>query len=255
MSFFCLFAPYNLFLKSLHMTFCLGVKVAKGIVAISDSRITSGTEVSTKKKLFTFEKDSQKLFIMTSGLRSVRDKVMVMYEEVLEAQNTKFDKMYKAVNAYGEELRKVAKQDKSHIQAAGLHFNLWSIVGGQMKNDTEHKVFLVYPEGNWIEVTKGSPFIIIGNSGYGKPILNRNITYDTPLKEVLKLGFLAFDSTRVSSNDVDFPIDVLLYEPGSDSFKQKTYELEDLEEISSQWNTLLNQSVQKLPGEWISDLI
>lgn len=237
------------------MTFCLGVKVAKGIVAISDSRITSGTAVSTKKKLFTYENDNQKLFIMTSGLRSVRDKVMVMYEEVLEDQKPEFDKMYKAVNAYGEELRKVANQDKSHIQAAGLQFNLWSIIGGQMKNDTEHKVFLVYPEGNWIEVTQGSPFIIIGNSGYGKPILNRNITYDTSLKEVLKLGFLAFDSTRVSSNDVDFPIDVLLYEPGASSFKQKTYEQEDLEDISSQWNTLLNQSVQKLPGDWIDELI
>lgn len=237
------------------MTFCLGVKVAKGIVAISDSRITSGTEVSTKRKLFTFEKGNQKLFVMTSGLRSIRDKVMVMYQEVLEHQSEPYDKMYKAVNAYGEELRKVAKQDKSHIQAAGLSFNLWSIVGGQMENDNEHKVFLVYPEGNWIEVTQGSPFIIIGNSGYGKPILNRNINYYTSLKEVLKLGFLAFDSTRVSSNDVDFPIDVLLYEPGAASFKLKTYEANELEEVSNQWNTLLNQSVKKLPSEWLNELI
>jgi putative proteasome-type protease len=237
------------------MTFCLGVKVAKGIVAISDSRITSGTEVSSKKKMFTFEGKQQNLFIMTSGLRSVRDKVMTYFEETLEEESDSYDKLYKAVNAFGDKLRKVAKQDKAHLMSAGLHFNLWSIIGGQMKNDQEHKLFLVYPEGNWIEVTQGSPFIIIGNSGFGKPILNRNIKYETSLKEVLKLGFLAFDSTRVSANDVDFPIDVLIYENNNFQFSTANYDFDDLESISSQWNNLLNESVQKLPINWAENLL
>lgn len=237
------------------MTFCLGVKVAKGIVAISDSRITSGTEVSTKKKMFTFENTDQNLFIMTSGLRSVRDKVMTYFEELLPEKGQEFDKTYKAVNAFGDMLRLVAQQDKSHILSAGLQFNLWAIIGGQMKNDEEHKLFLVYPEGNWIEVTQGSPFIIIGNSGFGKPILNRNIKYETSLREVLKLGFLAFDSTRVSANDVDFPIDVLIYEDSTYKFSTATYEFDELENISSQWNNLLNESVQKLPIDWAKNLL
>lgn len=236
------------------MTFCLGVKVAKGIVAISDSRITSGTEVSVKKKMYTFEAQNQNLFVMTSGLRSVRDKVMTYFDEALLEESVSYDKMYKAVNAFGEKLRLVSEQDKVHLQGAGLHFNLWTIIGGQMPNDDEHKLFLVYPEGNWIEVTQGSPFIIIGNSGYGKPILNRNIKYDTSIKEVLKLGFLAFDSTRVSSNDVDFPIDVLIYEKDKFEFAKATYDFEQLEPISSQWNTLLNESVKKLPIDWSKDL-
>jgi putative proteasome-type protease len=137
----------------------------------------------------------------------------------------------------------------------GLSFNLSAIVGGQLEKDKEHKLFLIYPEGNWIEVSEGSPFIIIGNSGYGKPILYRNINYNTPLDEVLRLGFLAFDSTRVSANDVDFPLDVLLYEKDSFNIVDHTYDKHDLEHISFQWNALLKNSVQKLPVDWIDPLL
>ena len=140
----------------------------------------------------------------------------------------------------------VDEEDEAILQKAGLSFNLSAIVGGQLEKDKEHKLFLLYPEGNWIEVSEGSPFIIIGNSGYGKPILYRNMKYNTPLDEVLKLGFLAFDSTRVSANDVDFPIDVLLYEKDSFNIVEHTYEKQDLEHISYQWNALLKNSVQRL---------
>lgn len=234
------------------MTFCLGVKVAGGIVGIADTRITSGSEVSTKKKLFVYETGSKhSLFIMTSGLRSVRDKAITYFQEVLEEQDGKFNKLYKAVNAFGEQVKRVALEDKKTLQEAGLSFNLSAIVGGQLQDDDEHKLFLLYPEGNWIEVTDdGSPFIIIGNSGYGKPILYRNIKYDTSLETVLKLGFLAFDSTRVSANDVDFPIDVLIYNKNSYAIHEHRFDKQDLEHISFQWNALLKNSVSKLSDDW-----
>ncbi|MFN3851358.1 MAG: peptidase [Spirosomataceae bacterium] len=236
------------------MTFCLGVKVAKGIVAIADTRITSGTEVSTNKKLFTHQIRNHSLFIMTAGLRSVRDKAITYFKEVLEERDEQFDKLYKAVNAFGEQVRRVAVEDRSALEAAGLGFNLSAIVGGQLEKDGEHKLFLVYPEGNWIEVGEGLPFIIIGNSGYGKPILFRNIKHETSLQECLKLGFLAFDSTRVSANDVDFPIDVLFYEKNSYNMVEHRYHKQDLEHISYQWNALLNASVQKLPTDWMEPI-
>lgn len=237
------------------MTFCLGVKVAKGIVAISDSRITSGTEVSTKKKLYTFQNGKHNLFLMTSGLRSVRDKTLLYFEQLLDENFQAFDRMYKAVNAFGEQLRLVSAQDKAALMEAGLHFNLWTIIGGQMPKDEEHKLFLVYPEGNWVEVTQGSPFIIIGNSGFGKPILNRNIKYETSLEEVIQLGFLAFDSTRVSANDVDFPIDVLVYPANSFDFITGNYSHSEMEHLSVLWNTLLNDSVKKLPLDWAQKIV
>jgi putative proteasome-type protease len=237
------------------MTFCLGVKVEKGIVAIADRRITSGSEVSSKRKVFVHQIRKHSLFIMTAGLRSVRDKAITYFQEVLAHENGHFDKLYKAVNAFGEQVRQVAREDKDSLVSAGLHFDLSAIVGGQLENDEEHKLFLLYPEGNWIEVTEGSPFIIIGNSGYGKPILYRNIHFSTPIEEVMKLGFLAFDSTRVSANDVDFPIDVLLYEKDSFSIKEHIFHKNDLEHISLQWNALLNESVKKLPNDWIEPML
>lgn len=236
------------------MTFCLGVKTAKGIVAIADTRITSGSEVSSNKKVFVHQTEHHSLFIMTAGLRSVRDKAITYFKEVLEEKDSKFDKLYKAVNAFGEQVKRVAVEDKPNLQAAGLSFNLSAIVGGQLEHDGEHKLFLLYPEGNWIEVTEGSPFIIIGNSGFGKPILYRNIKYTTEMQEVLKLGFLAFDSTRVSANDVDFPIDVVLYEKDSFHFLEHRYDKQDLEHISYQWNALLNASVQRLPTDWMEPI-
>ncbi len=236
------------------MTFCLGVKVAEGIIAIADTRITSGTEVSTNKKVFTHQTGNHSLFIMTSGLRSVRDKAITYFKEVLEAEDQSFDKLYKAVNAFGMQVRRVAVEDRTALHSAGLNFNLSAIVGGQLEKDDEPKLFLVYPEGNWIEVGGGLPFIIIGNSGYGKPILLRNIKPTTSLQECLKLGFLAFDSTRVSANDVDFPIDVILYENNSYNLIEHRYEKQDLEYISYQWNALLSASVQKLPTDWMEPI-
>jgi putative proteasome-type protease len=233
------------------MTFCLGVKVAGGIVGIADTRITSGSEVSTKKKLFVHQTGKHSMFIMTSGLRSVRDKAITYFQEVLEEQDTEFNKLYKAVNAFGNQVKRVAKEDRKALQEAGLAFNASAIVGGQLQDDDEPKLYLLYPEGNWIEITDdGSPFIIIGNSGYGKPILYRNIKNDTSLEMVLKLGFLAFDSTRVSANDVDFPIDVLVYEKDSYNIQEHRYNKQDLEHISHQWNALLNNSVERLADDW-----
>jgi putative proteasome-type protease len=237
------------------MTFCLGVKTAQGLVAISDRRITSGSEVSSEKKLSVHQVKNHSLFIMTAGLRSVRDKTITYFQEVLDKEDNNFDKLFLAVNAFGTQLKRVASEDKESLMNAGLRFNLSAIVGGQLQNDKEHKLFLLYPEGNWIEVTEGSQFIIIGNSGYGKPILYRNIKYSSPFEEVLKLGFLAFDSTRVSANDVDFPIDVLIYEKDSFNIVEHTFEKQDLEHISYQWNALLNNSVQKLPIDWIDPLL
>lgn len=237
------------------MTFCLGVKTAEGLVALSDRRITSGSEVSSEKKVSIHQIQNHSLFIMTAGLRSVRDKAITYFEEVLENDGARFDKLYQAVNSLGAKLKRVREEDEAILQKAGLSFNLSAIIGGQLEKDKEHKLFLLYPEGNWIEVSEGSPFIIIGNSGYGKPILYRNIQYTTPLDEVLRLGFLAFDSTRVSANDVDFPIDVLLYEKDSFNIVEHKYEKQDLEHISYQWNALLKNSVQKLPVDWIDPLL
>jgi putative proteasome-type protease len=231
------------------MTYCLGIKVKEGLVAIADSLITSGTDTTVKKKIFIEQKDHFSLFIMTSGLRSVRDKAIVYFREQLETQE--FDKLYKAVNAFGQQVKRVAEEDRQSLEKAGFKFDLNTIIGGQLKGDEEHKLFLLYPEGNWVELGQGAPYVIIGNSGYGKPILNRTLTEDSDLRLALKTGFLSFDSTRVIANNVGYPIDVALYRNGSYQMVEQHYDERDLKDIADQWAQELRNSLEHIPGEWM----
>ncbi|MES2733898.1 MAG: peptidase [Bacteroidota bacterium] len=232
------------------MTYCLGIKVKDGLVAIADTRITSGTNTSVKKKIFIEQKDKFSLFIMTSGLRSVRDKAILYFKDLMEA-GQEYNKLYKAVNAFGEQIRKVAEEDKEALEKSGFKFNLNTIVGGQLKDDEEHKLFLIYPQGNWVELDDSTPYIIIGNSGQGKAILNRTLHTNSSIKQALKAGFLSFDSTRVSSSDVEFPIDVILYQKDSYAIVEHRYEKKDLEKISLHWAQELKAALEHIPEEWM----
>ena len=236
------------------MTYCLGIKLKTGFIGISDTRITSGHETTTAKKVFTVNKKKHSFFIMTSGLRSVRDKAITYFKEIIEEDDATFNKLYKAVNAFASQVRRAANEDKEALSDAGLSFNLFAIVGGQLEDDDEHKIYLLYPEGNWVEISEGSPFIIIGNSGYGKPILDRAITYKSSLKFALKAGLLSFDATRISANDVEYPIDVLYYEKDSFNIVERRYKKEELMTISKQWNSKLRDSIAELPENWIEKL-
>ena len=235
------------------MTYCLGIKTKQGLVAIADTRITAGKNKSTKKKVYVEQRDQHSLFIMTSGLRSVRDKAVIYFQELFSDGVVMHNKMYKAVNAFGEQVKRVAKEDEEALTKAGLKFNLNTIIGGQLKDDDEHKLFLIYSEGNWVELNDDSPYVIIGNSGHGKTLLNRVLTSDSTLQVALKAGFLSFDSTRISSNDVDFPIDVVLYDKGSFRLRENRYTDKDMEEVSEIWDTKLKEVLKELPENWIKD--
>jgi putative proteasome-type protease len=236
------------------MTYCLGIKVRSGLVAIADTRITSGTETSTAKKISVHESGHNSLFLMTSGLRSIRDKAVTYFEEVFEDESFRFDKMHNAVNIFGQQLRRVAQEDKKALAESGLFFNLWAIVGGQLENDKEHKLYMLYPEGNWIEVGEGSPFTIIGNSGYGKPILNRALNYNSSLRFAFKTGFLSFDSTRVSANDVGYPIDIAIYKRDSYAIEQHRLEEKDTAQIGQMWASKLKNSIDEIPETWMDPI-
>lgn len=237
------------------MTYCLGVKVKDGLLAIADTRITSGTETTSAKKVSVHQAGASQLFLMTSGLRSIRDKAVTYFEEILDGPDWHFTKMYEAVNAFGEQLRRVKHEDKEALLESGLVFNLFSIVGGQLENDKEHKLFLLYPEGNWIEIGSATPFTIIGNSGYGKPILNRVINEESSLKFALKTGLLSFDSTRVSANDVGYPIDVVIMKKDHGRLIETRLEESQVKRISELWANELRNVIMDIPEGWIDSLI
>ena len=231
------------------MTYCLGIKVKEGLIAIADTRVTTGTDTTIKKKISILQKEKSSMFIMTSGLRSVRDKAIVYFDEILET--SEFNKLYQAVNAFGKQVRRVADEDRATLEKAGFKFDLNTIIGGQLEGDEEHKLFLLYPEGNWVELGLGAPFVVIGNSGHGKAILNRILNEDSDMKLALKAGFLSFDSTRVSSNNVDFPIDVALYKKGTFELIDQRYTQKDMADISAQWDDELKNALLNIPGEWM----
>jgi putative proteasome-type protease len=236
------------------MTYCLGIRVKEGLVALADTRITSGTETTTAKKISLHSNEHGTLFLMTSGLRSIRDKAVIYFEEILNKDGHKYDKMYNVANAFGAQLRRVATEDKEALADSGLQFNLFTIVGGKLEQDEEPKLFLLYPEGNWIEIGTAAPFTIIGNSGYGKPILNRVLDYESSLRFALKTGFLSFDSTRVSANDVGFPLDVVILKSETGEIIQKRFHEADLKDISKIWGEKLSQIIKEIPESWIDDL-
>jgi len=235
------------------MTYCLGIKTKQGLVAIADTRITSGTNKSTKKKIYVEQRNKHALFIMTSGLRSVRDKAVIYFQELFNEELINYNKMYKAVNAFGEQVKRVAKEDQKALEKAGLKFNLNTIIGGQLEDDDEHKLFLIYSEGNWVELNDDSPYVIIGNSGHGKTLLNRVLSSDSSMEYALKAGFLSFDSTRLSSNNVDFPIDVALYETDSFVMHENRYTEDDMERVTKLWDSNLKNVLNALPEDWIKE--
>ncbi len=237
------------------MTFCLGMRTKAGLVGIADTRITSGYEAITAKKVSIFHAEQSAMFLMTSGLRSVRDKALTYFEEFIESQVEPFDRLYKAVNAFAGQIRRVADEDREALARSGLSIDIHCLFGGQMAKDAEPKLYLLYPQGNWVEVAKGTPYAIVGASGYGKPVLDRTFTFEDSLSFALKVGILAFDSTRISATDVDLPVDVVMYEKDSFHIVEHRYGQEDLQEISNWWMERLRSSIFELPSEWIDRIL
>lgn len=233
------------------MTFCLGISVDEGLVAIADTRVVAGNECLVAKKTACYQGPGFAFFVLTSGLRSARDKILLYFEEAFAKDLDARERLYKVVNLYASQVRRVAAEDGPALKNSDLRFNAFSLIGGQMAGDSAHRLFLVYPEGNWVEIGPDTPYQIIGASGFGKPILERSLTRADTMLYAFKVGLLAFDSTRLCAADVDFPMDVILYPRGSYVMTERRYTREDFASISQWWQERMRQSVHDLPAEWI----
>ena len=238
------------------MTFCLGMRVGDGLVGIADTRVTSGSEVITARKVTTYQREDAAAFVMTSGLRSARDKALTYFDELAADEGRPLeDRLFKLANLLASQIRRVAEEDGAALKQDGLTFNIHALVGGQMAKDADPLLYLVYPQGSWVEVGAGTPYSIIGASGYGKPVLDRTLKFEDPMRYALKVGCLAFDSTRISAADVGPPIDVILYKRDTRRIVAHRFEAEDLLEISTWWQDRLRQSVRELPAGWLGPLL
>ena len=237
------------------MTFCLGIKVKDGIVGIADTRITSGRECTRARKVAIIQKEGSSLFIMTSGLRSLRDKALTYFNEILDETDEEFDKLYKVINAFSMQIKRVADEDKTSLLESGLQFDIHCLVGGQFKGDKEPKLYLLYPQGNWVEVNEGTPYHIIGATGYGKPVLDRTLKFNDSVNHALKVGMLAFDSTFISSNDVDYPLDIVFCGKDTFTINEVRIEKSEIQGMACWWQERLRKSVNEIPLHELDTII
>jgi putative proteasome-type protease len=204
------------------MTYCVGIKLDAGLVFMSDSRTNAGLDqISTYRKMIVYEKPGDRFMVMLSAgnlsiSQSVREILQVEKldngdQPPITIWNAK--SMFDAVRVLGAAVRRVHDQDGAALAASGIDFNATMIFGGQIGNEAM-RLFLVYSAGNFIEATRETCYFQVGESKYGKPVLDRMITPTTPLDEAAKCALVSMDSTLKSNLSVGLPLDLLVYEAG-----------------------------------------
>jgi putative proteasome-type protease len=203
------------------MTYCVAIKLNAGLVFLSDSRTNAGLDqISTFRKMIVYEKkDDRFMVLLSAGNLSISQAV----REILQVEKLKerdddegitiwnAKSMFDAARVLGSAVRRVHERDAASLQRAGVDFNVSLIFGGQIKGEGM-RLFQVYSAGNFIEATPETPYFQVGESKYGKPVLDRVITPDTPLDEAAKCALVSMDSTLKSNLSVGLPLDLVVYE-------------------------------------------
>ena len=205
------------------MTYCIGIRVNAGLVFLSDSRTNAGVDqISTYRKMMIYERPNDRFMVMLSAgnlsiSQSVRELLQVEkidngpHEPPLTIWNA--NSMFDATRVLGATVRRVYEEDGPALKNAGVEFNTTMIFGGQIKGEAM-RLFQVYSAGNFIEATRETCFFQIGESKYGKPVLDRLITPTTPLETAAKCALVSMDSTLKSNLGVGLPLDLLVYREG-----------------------------------------
>lgn len=237
------------------MTYCLGMLLPEGLVLASDSRTNAGIDqVALVKKLAVFEVPGQRVIaVLSAGNLATTQAVVtelreavgtgVLGQDIL-AEQTMFD----VARTIGSMLRMVIGRDGSFVQPYGDP-NGTFLVGGQIAGEPP-RLFHIYSAGNFVEASERSRFLQLGETKYGKPILDRTLTSATNLDEAAKLALLSFDATMRSNLSVDAPIDLMRY--AADSFSSKnsaTLEKDDpyWVELREQYQEGLASVVARIP--------
>jgi putative proteasome-type protease len=206
------------------MTYCVAVKTRAGLVFLSDSRTNAGLDqISTFRKMIVYEKAGDRFMTLLSAgnlsiSQSVREVLQIEklvepgQDEPLTIWNAK--SMFDATRVLGAAVRRVYERDAAALRASGVEFNVSMIFGGQIGGEGM-RLFQVYSPGNFIEATDETPYFQIGESKYGKPVLDRVITPNTPLDEAAKCALVSMDSTLKSNLSVGLPLDMVVYQAGS----------------------------------------
>lgn len=246
------------------MTYCLGIINQFGIVMAADSRTNAGVDyISTYKKLFDLSLPGERVIIIcASGSLSVTQGVLTRINRDIQNEAEKnlhnLPTMYDIAAYIGGKSREIQDLDRPWLEKDRIDFSCNFLLGGQIKGE-EPQLYLIYPQGNFIQATKETPFLQIGETKYGKPIIDRTITYHTPLEDAAKCALLSLDSTMKSNISVGPPINLIMYK--TDSFDLcNSLELRIgapyIAKIRKLWEKSVRQAFEAMPDiEWDSDCL
>ena len=242
------------------MTYCIGIRLDAGLVFLSDSRTNAGLDhIASFRKMMIYEQPGERLMVLLSAgnlsiSQSVRELLQV--EKIDTGRDGEgltiwnCESMFDAARVLGSTVRRVYHQDGASLKSAGIDFNASFILGGQIAGEAM-RMFLVYSPGNFIEATRETPYFQIGESKYGKPILDRVVTPTTSLADTMKCVLVSFDSTMRSNLSVGMPIDLVCYE--RDSLKvglHRRFEPGDayFTALGNEWSVGVREVFRNLPA-------
>jgi putative proteasome-type protease len=237
------------------MTYCVAMALDAGLVFASDSRTNAGVDhISTYRKMRIWQRDDERMVVlMSAGNLAITQAVVAILDQHVTDETDhsvmKMTSMHAAARAVGQAVRQVYHQDAKAMKESGVDFNVSLILGGQVTGEAP-RLFMVYAAGNFIEATPETPYFQIGETKYGKPIIDRVITTKTDLTRAAKCALLSLDSTIRSNMTVGLPIDLLVYR--RDSFSIATHQLiKDhdpyFEDLRTRWGMGMKDLFQVLP--------
>ena len=238
------------------MTYCVGMRLDRGLVFMSDTRTNAGLDnIATARKMHTWEIPGDRvLTLMTAGNLATTQSVVGILDERTKAPGDRSPSilqspsMFQIAREVGRTLKEVI-QSNSDSGAEAAAFGATMILGGQIKGSAP-RLFLIYPEGNFIEASEDNPFFQIGETKYGKPILVRAFDREASFENAIKLLLVSFDSTIKSNLSVGLPIDYVTYSGDSLRFGEQGRILDSdpyFQEISNGWGEALKSAFSQLP--------
>ncbi|MDJ1014993.1 MAG: peptidase [Paracoccaceae bacterium] len=239
------------------MTYCVGLLLNDGMVCLSDTRTNAGLDnISTYKKMFCFEKAGERVIsIMTAGSLSVTQTTLARLDEAAtdleatpETSILLAPTMLQVAEIIGRTMSDTSSEVASRMGAKASSATASLIVAGQRK-EGEMRMFLIYPEGNFIEATADTPFLQIGEHKYGKPILDRVVTPETTLADAKKAVLLSMDSTLRSNLSVGMPLDLAVIEKDALTIgESRRIEADDevFARMSRDWSSALRSAFQEI---------
>ena len=238
------------------MTYCVGMLVDTGLVLLSDSRTNAGVDqINTFRKMSTFQRPGDRVLVLLSAgnLAITQAVIHVLHESTGEPDRP--SGIYGAINMFdaarviGDALREIYQRDAESLKDQGHEFNVSFILGGQINGEAP-RLFLIYAAGNFIESSVDTPYFQVGESKYGKPIIDRVISRSSSLAQAAKCALISMDSTIRSNLSVGPPLDLAVIR--RDEFKLHTHISIDLENeyfkrIRTRWGYALREVFSELP--------